>query len=246
MRTRLLFASLLVAAAATACTSPVEDELAAEDTTELSDAKADSVGTYTYYTMRRDLRRCAFPGCGGWWVERVNRSTTKCGDGTYAESCYVAEVEWTKLGLAPSVVEAVTEAAANEKVVVRATVGNKNYGPAGKVGNLRPTEAWLGQGPGQPDGVFVKVEETGVRCITTPCSFFREHKLNGSGSAMLAEIGFAESGLDEDDETIGNAVAEMFDSGLIIAGDRYTVRGPGGTGKARGATQFYVRASNPQ
>ena len=69
---------------------------------------------------------------------------------------------------------------------------------------------------------------------------FRETKLNGSGTAALAELGWDASGAS--DTKVGNAITELFEHDLIIAGDRYSVHGPGGTGKARSVTQFYVRA----
>lgn len=237
MNPRLIFASLLVATAATACTS-VEDELATEDTSEISDAKADTTGNYTYYTVTHDQRRCVSPLCGGYWVQRVNRSTTRCGDGTYHDACYVADVDWTKLGVRATTLTKVQGA---YDLVVRATVGQKNWGGTfGKLGQLRPTEAWIGQGLESPDGVFVKLAETGVRCFTTPCPTFRETKLNGTGTALLADLGWDASGATQ--TKIGNAITELFEHDLIIAGDRYTVHGPGGTGKARSVTQFYVRA----
>ena len=237
MRSPLL-ACLLAVTATAACTADV-DELATEDTSELSDEKADATGTYTYYEVTPDHRRCAFPFCGGYWVERVNRTTTRCGDGTYAERCYVAEADWSKLGLSPATVEAVTGAVHQGGLLVRATVGTRTY-EAGKLGLLKPSEAWYGLGPGQPDGVFVKIEHTGVRCWAAPCPFFRERKLNGSGTASLAELGWEASGAD--DEAIGKGLEGAWEPGLIIAGDRYTVTGPAGRGKARAVTQFYVRA----
>lgn len=235
MNSRLVFASLLAATTVAAC-APMEDELATEDTTELSEAKADSIGTYTYYTVTHDQRRCASPYCGGYWVERVNRTTTNCGDGTFAASCYVADIDWARTGLRPTGIDAATSSGA---LLVRATVGLKNWGAPGKLGQLRPSEAWLGQGPGPAEGVFVKLEEIGTRCFAAPCPTFREHKLNGSGTAALAELGWDASGID--DELVGDAINELFEHDLIIAGDRYTVRGPGGTGKARTVTQAYVR-----
>jgi hypothetical protein len=235
MNPRLVFASLLVAT--TAACSPVEDELAAEDTTELSDEKADATGNYTYYTVTRDLRRCVSPYCGGYWMARVNRTTTRCHDGSYQASCYVADADWARLGVSERTLERVQ---ASGELLVRATIGRKAWAGIGTFGELRPTEAWLGQGPGDADGVYVKVSETGVRCFTTPCNSFRELKLNGSGAAVLAELGWDESGADE--ETIGAAINELFEHDLIISGDRYTVRGPGGTAKARTVTQFFVRA----
>lgn len=240
MRTRLIFASLFAATAITAC-SPAEDELAGEDMTELSDEKADATHTYTYYTVSRDMRRCASPFCGGYWVERVNRTTTKCADGTYAASCYVADADWARLGLEEQALDKVEGSATNKRLVVRATVVQKSWGAdLGRLGQLRPTEAWIGQGLNEPDGVFVKIEETGVRCWAAPCPFFKEHKLNGSGTVSLAEVGWDDSGAADD--VVGKAIEAIFAHDLIIAGDRYTVRGPAGTGKARTATQFYIRA----
>lgn len=242
MRSPLLACLLAATATATAtgCTSEFEDELATEDTTELSDEKADAAGTYTYYLVTPDYRRCAFPFCGGYWVERVNRTTTRCGDGTYAAQCYVAEADWSKLGLSPATVEAVTGAVhQGGGLLVRATVGTRSY-EVGRLGLLKPSEAWYALGPDQPDGVFVKIEHTGVRCSAAPCPFFRERKLNGSGTASLAELGWDASGADDD--AISKGLDGAIEPGLIIAGDRYTVTGPAGRGKARTVTQFYVRA----
>jgi hypothetical protein len=242
MRARLLVASLFAATVATvasACTDPVEDELASEDTTEISDAKADEGGTYTYYTIARDLRRCVSPLCGGYWVARVNRTTTKCVDGSYAAQCYVADLDWARLGLGDRALEAVQ---ANGSLVLRGTVAKQSWPGFGIMGRFKPSEAWLGQGPGTTDGVFVKISETGVRCFAAPCNSMRETKLNGSGNALLAELGWDSSGASDD--RIGAGIEAMFGHDLIIAGDRYTVRGPGGTAKARTVEQFWIRAED--
>ncbi len=53
---------------------------------------ADTKPTSTYYAVRRDLRRCMSPMCGGYWVKAVNRAHTECADGRRAEECYVAEI----------------------------------------------------------------------------------------------------------------------------------------------------------
>src|SRR5687767_8551400 len=54
---------------------------------------------YDFYVARRDVRRCLAPACGGLWVERVNRSWTRCADGVYAASCYVGDFDRAALGL---------------------------------------------------------------------------------------------------------------------------------------------------
>lgn len=248
LRARMLrFASFcLLGALAAACTdAATEDEFAVENTTEIDESKADLGGTYTYYTVTPDYRRCASPWCGGYWVERVNRSTTKCHDGVFAERCYVAEIDWTKLELADDTIARVRDAIHGPSVVVRGTVAAKSFGPEiGRLGQFRATEAWLGQGPHAPSGPMVKVDEIGTRCIASPCPTFREKKLNDSATASLAELGWEHAGVD--DEQIGDAINEIFEHELLLAGDRFTVTGPAGRGKARTVTQFYKRARDEQ
>lgn len=223
-----------------ACTDgAIEDEFATEESVQGDDGKADGTGTYTYYSVKPDLRRCASPMCGGYWVARANRSDTRCNDGVYRESCYVAEIRWSTLGVNQETIDKINGTIHEGSVLMRGTVATKTFA-AGKFGEFKPTEAWLGQGPNAPSGPLAIVEETGVRCITTPCNSFREKKLNSSAEAMLAELGWDHA--DVSDEMIGTAITELFVRDVIIAGDRYTVRGPGGTAKARTVTQYFTRA----
>ncbi len=244
MNTRILFALALAAPLAAACTeSTVEDEFLVDDVMEVDDAKADLGGTYTYYQVEGDTRRCATPFCGGVFYKRANATTTRCIDGKLAERCYAASADWTRLGLGESGTDKAVGALYARKLVVRATIGRKNWGPdLGVFGELRPTEAWIGQGPNPPTGPFAKVELSGVRCSTTPCPLFREKKLNSSASANLAELGWDAS--DATEELVGFAQGDMLDNKIIIAGDRYTVTGPGGRMAARTVNQFYTRATD--
>lgn len=244
MKTRLLVTAFAMVGLAACTDSTFEDEFAAEDTTEIDDSKADAGGTYTYYEVSADMRRCVSPRCGGFWVSRVNRSDTRCFDGTYAESCYVAEIRWSMLGLSPETtdqINGIIHGPGTGKVLMRGTLVAKSFGTAiGRLGEFKPTEAWLGQGPNAPSGPMAIVEETGVRCISSPCNSFREKKLNASAAASIAELGWDTA--DVTDDQIGNAITELFVRDIIIAGDRYTVHGPGGSAKARTVTQFYTRA----
>jgi hypothetical protein len=243
---RILFALALTAPLAAACTDPtVEDEFDRDDVVDVDDAKADIAGTYTYYVIERDLRRCAAPYCGGFWIDRVNSSTTRCHDGRHQERCYVASVDFGALGLGEAGLDRVQGAIDGfglQKVLVRGTFDKREWPGVGMFGDFHPREAWLGQGPNIPDGPFAMVEDTGVRCVTWPCSFYREKKLNSSASALLAEIDWEASGAGED--AIARAIDDLFTNNVIIAGGRYTVRGPGGAGKARTATQFWLRATD--
>src|ERR1044071_2029104 len=54
--------------------------------------------TATYFVIRRDLRRCASPMCGGYFVRRINQSRTLCANNRYARECYVSEIDWNGQG----------------------------------------------------------------------------------------------------------------------------------------------------
>src|SRR5688572_31228014 len=50
--------------------------------------------TSSFYTIRRDLRRCASPMCGGYFIKLVNQPRTRCANGRSMPECYVASIEW--------------------------------------------------------------------------------------------------------------------------------------------------------
>src|SRR5262245_33637628 len=101
MLSRITFAAFALAAPIlTACTDQVDDELDVDDATEGDSAKADIAGgTYTYYFVKPDLRRCASPFCGGVFYRLANAETTRCLDGKLAAQCYAASADWSRLGL---------------------------------------------------------------------------------------------------------------------------------------------------
>jgi hypothetical protein len=251
MLSRIAFAALaLTAPVVTACTDQVADELEVDDASEGDASKADIVsGTYTYYFVKPDLKRCAAPFCGGVYYQLANATTTRCLDGKKAEWCYAAGQNTSRLGLGEtglaSYLGALNGSALSDgsKVLVRAVIGTKHWGAnLGNFAELRPSEAWIGQGPNEAAGPLAKIEDTGVRCITFPCPSLRERKLNSSVRADIAELGWDKSGAN--DEQIGEALDRMHTDGLIVAGYRTTVTGPGGEAKARSVTQFYLRATD--
>jgi hypothetical protein len=258
MRTITFTRSLLPAALATlsaltlaACAGDdgVVDELAAEDLVDQEDSKADGDGTYTYYTMSADARRCAYPFCGGIFVDRVNRSTTRCSDGSYAEACYAPELDWTESGLSQGQIDRVRGALpagigspAESTVLVRGRMTARDFDVAGttrKLGVFVVTEAWLGLTADLPDGVFVKVADAGVRCIAAPCESQSERKLNSSARAMIAGIGADDLGLTE---AQSQAVVEaQFNGGAIVSGARARVTEGGRSARVRNASAIFLR-----
>src|SRR5438094_405510 len=99
----LTMAAMAMALLGTGCggmDAEVPDEEALNRLEESGKADSAAMANYTFYVVTRpDLRRCMFPLCGGFYVKRVNRSTTRCADGTYAAECRVGDVDYSALRL---------------------------------------------------------------------------------------------------------------------------------------------------
>jgi hypothetical protein len=230
----------------------VIDELAgetAEDAALDNDGKADAAvdGAYTFFELHGDMRKCSFPLCGGHFLDRVNRTTTKCHDGSSAEACYTPELDFSESGISQAGQDLIRSASfqgaieGSAKPLVRGRFAKKNFNtPSPALGRFVVTEVWLPQGPFAADGVFVRIHDNGLRCIQAPCPSTGEKGLNTSRSASISDIDFSMSGVTEDawGELVNELVAPH---GLIIAGDRFNVSIEGRKGKGRTATNVYKR-----
>jgi hypothetical protein len=177
--------------------------------------------TSTFYTVRADLRRCASPLCGGFFVKRVNLPLTRCPNGRYQAECYVAEIDWNGQ---PQVDAG--------QALLRGSVMAKTFGRFGNLGVLRVTESWQAVSNSRPTGSFYRVRDRGVRCITFPCPTHREAKLNSTLSREIAGV---------DVVRVGAAGPMNGPDGVIVAGDHVPVTGPGGKSVQLKATQIYLR-----
>jgi hypothetical protein len=84
-----------------------------------------------YYLARADVRRCAFPLCGGFFVSRVNSAQTRCANGRWSRECYVAEIDWR----GPIEIEA-------RRALLRGSLVARRYPRLGNLGAFRVTESW--------------------------------------------------------------------------------------------------------
>ena len=193
----------------------------------------------TFFTYRQDFRRCAYPHCGGGFVARVNRRTTRCADGTRAEECYVANVDWAALGLDPATL---SEVHATEGVVFRGTIEENVVGDFGDVGLFVATEAWLPATDAEPTGRTWRVEDNGIRCFRAPCFSTDAFVLNGRRSARLSGIDLSEVGASE--AQIDDAVEALSsDQGFLVSGRaRWGWSWSAGWSRTFTASQFYLRA----
>ena len=196
-----------------------------------STAVPDSLAsTSSFYSFRRDLRRCASPRCGGYFVKLVNQRRTRCADNRSQAECYVASIDWNGETEPDS-----------DRGLLRGTIRpgrDQNRG----FGEFRVSEVWNAAGANQPAGTFFRVRDRGIRCIAAPCPTHHEARLNSTVSRNIAGVDL--SGASASDNSVSEANAAMTGSnGIIISGDHSPVTGPAGRSQILKATQFYLRVA---
>ena len=190
--------------------------------------EADSAAsTSSFYSIRRDVRRCASPMCGGYFIKLVNQSRTRCANGRLMPECYVASIEWNALPEPP-----------NNNALVR---GSLSMGSDRRFGVLHAREVWLAASDKQPSGTFYRVRDRGIRCIAAPCKTHHEATLNSTAHRNIAGVDLTGAGAP--DNVVGDALAAMTNpDGVLVAGVNTPVTGPAGRAQMLKGTQFYTRA----
>jgi hypothetical protein len=252
MRKSLL--SLILISLLPSCGGNVEESVLEQGVLDEHDdlgapEKADGlVSTATYYTARRDLRRCAYPACGGLWVKRANRAETLCANGQYAAECYVAETDFTASGLIGESASAFGNLLATGRGVARGSIVRKYFSGFGYFGVLRSvpisaqydTGVWRAASETASTQPFRLVESSGIRCVTTPCPSLHQAWLN-INSNVNPTYHTNLIGLD-----LRNVAASVADKqrGGELAMQRLLVQAPAptavGQNYALTATQFYL------
>lgn len=205
------------------------DKIARGDVSFASVDPAPITDNSTYYLVRSDLRRCASPMCGGFFVRRVNFPTTRCADGKNASECYVSEIQWnghTQIG--PG------------KALLRGTIAPNREPRFRKFGYFQVLEVWQAAGGKNPTGSFYRVQDRGLDCIAAPCPTHQEAKLNTTENRNIAGVDL--SRVRASDESESTAVTQMTgQQGILVAGEHERVTGPAGRSEKLNATQFYLR-----
>jgi hypothetical protein len=246
-------AALSILTAAACGDSGVDDELAGESTDESLDGKADHLapdGTYTYFEIRSDLRRCAAPMCGGFYLQRLNRSSTICHNGQSRTNCYVPELDWSESNLSAMLQQQLISAANNDALsagvlaIVRGRFAPKQYSGIGNLGRFVVTEAWVAENDSVSEGIFVKIHDNGVRCIQAPCPTVGEKALNSTATANAHGLDWDAAGLDEDQ--VSKLSNDMFATphGILVAGWRYNFKENNQWAKGRTVTAAYRRLAD--
>jgi hypothetical protein len=250
MRTRsLLIAMFAVLAAACAAeeTPGLEgpDDISPELGVE-AEGKADSLNqTATYYAVAPDLRKCAWPMCGGYHVSRVNRSWTLCHDNVWRSSCYVVDFDLAgDLGLSHDEAAELEGAMRQGEVLVRGRLQTRVY--AGKrFGHFKTTEGWRTAGGTGARGTFYKLTDKQLVCITQPCPSLHQAQLNSTLSQEIHSLSLASADQSQGDGLLNTAYLAMEQGPVIVAGSNSKFAHPlsGLTGTSLDGTQLYTRVS---
>lgn len=195
-----------------------------------SESVPDSLAsTSTFFTIRPDLRRCASPRCGGFFVRRVNTRLTRCADGQQMTECYVAEIDWNGHSQPEP-----------NRTLIRGELTSLSHRRMGRFGLLRASEVWEAGSDKSATGDFFRVRDLRLRCITHPCLTHHEAKLNTSVSRDIAGVEL--NGAGASDDRLSEAVKAMNSpGGIIVSGGHRQVSGPAGRAIALDASQFYLR-----
>jgi Domain of unknown function (DUF6748) len=143
--------------------------------------------TQPFYVVRPDPRLCPSPLCGGYWVALANRSRTRCSDGLLRPRCYVA-------GAVDARRRPVSRAIPTGSLA-NADIRSSHFGDFGELGVLIVEAVFAPVGRVTPTGGFVRLVDTGIRCVRAPCFFVRKVELNSAGAAMVSGVDLRAAGL---------------------------------------------------
>lgn len=185
----------------------------------------------TYYTARRDVRRCAAPQCGGFFISAVNQEKTTCADGTTAEECYVADLQFSSLLRLAGVEGVVREAIGLERETTRAVLYGDLFPGASGLGTLSLRFAWVALETAELKGSFYRVWHNGVVCVAAPCPSFDQEYLNAGTARTFHEVHLREiPGAGRDEFDSGTALFSTL--GMILTGQNVVIEDYGPAGDA--------------
>jgi hypothetical protein len=245
MRTHSVWLSLALTTLMTACS--VDDAALGteDDDVESVDGKADravapvAAVSATYYSITRDLRRCAAPMCGGYFVSRVNRTVTRCNDGRNLAACYVADIDLEGgLGLSADEADAFRDDIAAGRAIVRGAIQTRTVATHA-VGLFVPTEAWHAATDQKPAGTLYKVANRRIVCVAAPCASFLETKLNATTQQSITDVDLTATNVG--DKGIEAAMTELAEQPLLVSGENATYQVSGRNGTKLDGNQYWTR-----
>lgn len=178
------------------------------DSSDLSGVEGSELSTTsrTWVTFTRDMRKCASPMCGGYFVTDVNRVNPA--------PRYVSAIDFASSGLDSDTVTRALEGGA--ATVLRGKLGAED--PTFHTRSFVVSDAWRGL-PGvtaPTSDSFFLVAGVDIQCIKAPCPTMKATRLNAGGATLIHQSDVAGAALARVDQTwLANRV-EKHDA--IVAG----------------------------
>lgn len=225
MRTRVL--TILLAALGAAACAPTPDASPGSVSQPPEGSVASALTAYpnsTYYIVTHpDLRKCAYPLCGGFFAQRVNRGDAVCSDGTTQTECRILEFDYSALKLDTASQDKLAAAADRGQALLRGTI-TKTAPIAGRTyDKLAVQEAWVARALLTPSGMFSRVRQLPLACPA--CATFQQELLNSPAvpqrlHSLIFDLRWPATLVAE----LQDAVARR-DEGVLFAGTRGTSGG---------------------
>ena len=198
---------------------------------------APSTAPGAVFRLKPDLRMCPSPLCGGFFVSRVNRTTTTCADGTSRMWCYVAALDGWPQAITPSAQAHVRAAEQTGGLLLRGRIVGWPSSEFRSLGRFAATAGWLAATGAAWNGSVYLVSDTGVRCVRAPCFSLRTSIVNTTRTARASGLNL--SGVASAPALVRKAQAALTAVGLLVAG---TIRRDADGGRTVVAKQFFLAA----
>jgi hypothetical protein len=182
----------------TVCTAVLILSLAACGGAATIDENEDalSAGSKTSVTARRDVRRCASPACGGWFLRDANRKT--------AEQ-YVWTLDFAAAGFDDATAGKILTAPP-EDLLLQGKLGSADAKT--KQRTFQVHDAWRGLpgvGAAAGDALFAAWTEPHIACVAAPCLNQTARKVNASATVAFSQY------------DVGAAVKDLVDADWLTS-----------------------------
>lgn len=218
----LCFLATASVALVSGCAADTSSEPANGDSEEVGaseDAITGAPSNFGYFVVtHRDLRKCASPMCGGFFVKRANQAKTTCADGSQQAECYVSAITYAGIGLSAREEDELRGAVESGKAVIKAATYKKKFGGQ-TLGTLKANEGWVGVTGSPAEGTFYRAADNGIRCITAPCPSTTAFELNGHDDHNVVRVNLASTPIPASAESIDRASQALgTKEGVLVAG----------------------------
>jgi len=182
------------------------------------------------YSIKPDMRKCASPMCGGYWISPVNKVYVDIPTPYEAEDplwepkpIYVAAIDFKKLGLTKDEIYRFQDLIFNGQALIAGYLTTYPYKTAEsrvlpRLKQIVATETWGGANTNPPVGAFLDVKISGIKCIQAPCPYFKALKINTRYGFYFHRINFSKAELTPDQAKYAKEL--MYAGSLVIAGVR--------------------------